>query len=125
MKFFPATKHDRYSLLLFPFNAYVVLAPFLAITFDLVFGPHGRVPYSVAQEVAQRYALLLYGYIGCIAALLLGAATLRDRAIRRSAIIFAAIGLIGTLLLLPATSVPRTRSATAPNQPADRMAAGG
>jgi peptidoglycan/LPS O-acetylase OafA/YrhL len=117
MKMYPTTKEGRYRLLLFPFEAYIVLAFVFGFLIPMVSGG-----WMQDKELAQQYMLLEYGYATCITALLVGAVTLRDRKTKWSAIGFAALGLIFLILLLPATVVLRTRPAmTEPNQSAEPM----
>lgn len=117
MKIFPATKQGRYKLLLFPFEAYIVLVPVVAIVLQQASGYSPGAHPIVDQEIAHRYAVLLYGYIGSTATLLLCAVALRDRSLRRSAIIFGILGLLGILELLPAIAVAKSRSSASMQVP--------
>lgn len=61
MKIFPATSRERWSLLLFPFRAYIVVGPLFFFFWDLATSGHRfRTDYCAVAN------LILSGFICCL-----------------------------------------------------------
>jgi predicted MFS family arabinose efflux permease len=61
------------------------------------------------REHAHRYALLEYGYVVCIVALLIGVATVREKKTRRSLLILTILAFALLVLLSPAAQYVKTK----------------
>ena len=104
--------------MLFPFVVYVVAVPFVAVLCgfismlagwdDLESSWHGA-HTILERERAHRFALLEYGYLACVLALLIGAYYTHETRARRSLLILVVVALVLMLLLYPATQVVKTR----------------
>jgi len=114
MNVLPTTSDGRLRLALFPLKACIVGVPLIGtLLVGMVtlggwndqYGTRG----IVEKMLAGRYAALTYGYIGCIVALLVAAIALRNKPIRRSALVFAVIGIVLLFLIYPATQFAKTR----------------
>jgi hypothetical protein len=114
MNVLPTTSDRRLRLALFPFKACIVGLPSIGILLVGIatlgrwndqYGTRG----IVEKTLAGRYAMLTYGYIGCIVALLVAAVAIRDKPIRRSALAFAVIGIVLLFLIYPVTQFAKTR----------------
>jgi hypothetical protein len=118
MNILPTTKEGGWRLVLFPFMVYVVAVPFVALLSGFIsmlagwddLGSSWSGAHAILeQERAHRYALLEYGYVACIVALLIGAANLREKRARRSVLILTIVAFVLMLLLYPATQIAKTR----------------
>ena len=110
----PATRDGRLRLALFPFKACIVGVPLIGALLIGIgtlggwndqYGSRG----IVEKTLAGQYAALTYGYIGCIVALLVAVAAIRNTCIRRSALVFAVIGIVLLAVIYPATQFAKTR----------------
>ena len=118
MKMLPATKEDRWRLVLLPFVVYVGAVPLVVALTGFIsmvagwedlggswYGAHT----VLERERADRFALLEYGYVACIVALVIGAFYAHETRTRRSLLILMAVALVLMVLLYPATQVVKTR----------------
>jgi hypothetical protein len=119
MSIMPSSREGRWRLAFFPFKVYTIAVPLVAILSIPIsnlagwndLGNVGLGAGSVlADEQANRYAILEYGYLVCIVGLLIGASCQPEKRARRSALIFALVAVVLLVLLYPATQVAHTRS---------------
>jgi hypothetical protein len=118
MSILPQTREARWRLLLFPFMVYVVAVPIVAPMSEFIalaagwhnLGPSGYAAHAILErEHAHRYALLEYGNVVCIVALLIGVATVREKKTRRSLLVFTSLAFALLVLLYPATQYVPTK----------------
>ena len=99
MNFFPTNSRDRWLLLLFPFKAYVFLAPaFFAVWNHATYGNRFRTDYSAAAGV------IALGYFGCVLAFACACIILfliKWQKDAFTAVFFAFLSFIISLLYLP------------------------
>lgn len=114
--------HDKSNALtrwaIFAFKVYIICLPvvgvFCQVWASLVGWNDWREHYSTElldKLDAQRWCVYLTIYAAAVLALFVRAGFVEDRSGRRSAFVFAIIGALLFLLMLPATYVPKTRGA--------------
>jgi hypothetical protein len=99
MNIFPTSIRERWLLLLFPFKAYVFIAPILFFIWDKMTAGH---QFRGAYEIA--FTTLVFGFIGCLLAFICAGPILFWIGWRRYAFtcaIYAVVTFIILLMWLP------------------------
>lgn len=108
-KLLPKTKEDCWRLVLLPFKAYIAAAWICFLFAYNQIDTFGELRH-LAFEQAKICSAVIYGYGICVGALLVGTALAslnsETKNLRRSALLFAGIGLFAIGILAPGASVP-------------------